>query len=70
MTIQEDMYRFRKLLEMKVDPYVMVYNQIPDEKLNHFKRWVNGRIYTKCRFDEYLPWVKAQEQLGFLSWQS
>jgi hypothetical protein len=63
-SFQEDVYRFRKLIEMGVDPFVMVYNQIPDEKLQHFQRWVNSRIYKKCTFEEYIPWVKSQQQLS------
>lgn len=59
-SFEEDMYRFRKLAEMKVDPFVMIYNQIPDVKLKHFARWVNGRIYKKCKWEEYSPWIKAQ----------
>ena len=59
-TFEEDMYRFRKLTEIKVDPFVMVYNQKNDVTLKHFARWVNGRIYKKCRFQEYGPWIKAQ----------
>lgn len=57
----EDEYRFRKLREMGIDPYVMPYNkEYPTEKHHHFARWVNGRIYKACSFDEYEPWVKAQ----------
>lgn len=63
-TFEEDMYRFRKLVEMKIDPFVMVYNQLPNIQLHHFARWVDGRIYKKCSFDEYEPWVKAQRN-GF-----
>lgn len=59
-TFEEDMYRFKKLSSMKVDPFVMIYNQIPDIRLKHFARWVNGRIYKKCKFEEYEPWIKAQ----------
>lgn len=68
-TFEEDMYRFRKLVEMKVDPFVMVYNQKNDIRLKHFARWVNGRIYKKCEFEEYGPWIKAQvtyNQLSFI----
>lgn len=57
---EEDMYRFRKLREMKVDPFVMIYNQKDDKKLKHFARWVNSRIYKSCSFAEYEPWIKAQ----------
>lgn len=57
---EEDMYRFLKLSSMKVDPFVMIYNQIQDIRLKHFARWVNGRIYKKCKFEEYEPWIKAQ----------
>lgn len=51
-TFEEDMYRFRKLTELKIDPYIMIYNQKDDKKLKHFARWVNSRIYKKCTWDE------------------
>lgn len=56
----EDMYRFQKLLEMEIDPYIMIYNKKHDEKLKHFARWVNARIYKKCSFSEYEPWIREQ----------
>lgn len=61
-SFEEDMYRVRKLIELKVDPYVMIYNknQRRDERVKHFARWVNGRIYKACRWDEYEPWLKAK----------
>lgn len=59
-SFEEDMYRFKKLRELRVDPYVMIYNDIPDIKLHHFERWVNGRYYGKYTWESYLPWVKAQ----------
>lgn len=67
-SFEEDMYRFRTLVNLKVDPYVMVYNQINDIKLNHFARWVNSRIYKSCSFDEYVPWKNKCEdkQLSFI----
>jgi hypothetical protein len=58
---EQDFYRFRRLDELKIDPYVMIYNQEGDERLRHFARWVNARIYTQCRFEEYIPWVKTQQ---------
>ena len=62
-TFEEDMYRFRKLTEMKVDPFVMIYNENEkgDIRLKHFARWVNSRIYRSCSFEEYEPWVKSQQ---------
>lgn len=68
-TFEEDIYRFKKLREFKVDPYVMIYNQKKDTRLKHFARWVNGRIYKSCKWEEYEPWVKAQLdyfQLSFI----
>jgi hypothetical protein len=59
---EEDVYRFRKLAEMKIDPYVMLYNQSEDPKLRHFARWVNAHIYTQCPFEEYSPWILEQEK--------
>lgn len=61
-SFEEDVYRFRKLVELKVDPYVMLYNQIRDTRLKHFARWVNARIYTQCSFKEYKPWIQAQQR--------
>ncbi|QUI24892.1 radical SAM protein [Vallitalea pronyensis] len=62
-TFYEDLYRFEKLRELKVDPYVMVYNKRKDNlQLNHFARWVNARIYKACDFYDYGPWVKDQER--------
>lgn len=66
-TFEEDMYRFRKLAEMKIDPFVMVYNQKNDIRLKHFARWVNSRIYRSCKFEEYQPWIKAQVTYNQLS---
>ena len=57
-TFEEDMYRVRRLVEMKITPYVMVYNQNSDLRLFHFKRWVNGRFHKACSFEEYTPWVR------------
>lgn len=62
-TFEEDVYRFRRLVEMGVDPYVMVYNQCSDVRLKHWKRYVNGRVYTSCSFEDYLPWRKVQQLL-------
>lgn len=63
-TFEEDMYRFRKLVEKKVDPFVMIYNEKKDVQLRHFARWVNSRIYKSCSFDEYEPW-KRERQKGY-----
>jgi len=65
-SFEEDVYRFRILSEMKIDPYVMIYNQIPDVRLKHFARWVNSRIYKVCSFDEYEPWIKSRKLLGVI----
>lgn len=61
-TFEEDFYRFTKLRELKVDPFVMVYNQLDNKKLRHFARWVNSRIYKSCEWNEYVPWIKEQEK--------
>nr|WP_246582913.1 radical SAM protein [Clostridium mobile] len=66
-TFEEDMYRFIKLREMKVDPFVMVYNQKDDKRLKHFARWVNSRIYKSCKWEEYEPWIKAQVEYNQIS---
>lgn len=59
---EQDMYRFKRLSELGVDPFVMVYNEKPDIRLHHFARWVNSRIYKSCSFEEYLPWQQSRKQ--------
>lgn len=66
-SFEEDMYRFRRLNELGIRPYVMPYNlEFPTKKHHYFARWVNGRIHTVCSFDEYEPWVKAQGQISMI----
>ena len=64
-SFEEDMYRFRKLTENKVDPFVMIYNEKKDTRLRHFARWVNSRIYKSCSFEEYEPWKKELRNRGY-----
>lgn len=61
-TFEDDWYRCSKLMELGVDPYVMIYNENEknDERLKHFARWINSRIYKTCDFSEYEPWRKSQ----------
>ncbi|WP_300297646.1 radical SAM protein [Anaerosolibacter sp.] len=62
-TFEEDMYRYRKLTELGIKPYVMPYNkQYPSKKHHCFAGWINGRYHTVCEFEEYEPWVKAQRE--------
>ena len=52
---EEDMYRFQKLRELKVDPFAMIYNNRKDDDwIRYFARWVNKRVYKSCSFEEYL----------------
>jgi hypothetical protein len=62
-SFEEDMYRFRKLDELGIRPYVMKYNQKDDdERLNKFARWVNSMIYKAVPdFEEYGPWKKIKD---------
>lgn len=64
-SFEEDMYRFRRLDELGINPFVMIYNKQGDAQLKHFARWVNGRIHKACSWEEYEPWIKAQQQLCF-----
>ncbi|MDF2889764.1 MAG: radical protein [Clostridia bacterium] len=65
---EEDMYRFRKLVELGVKPYVMPYNKTYPTKKHHcFAGWVNSRKHTICSFEEFEPWVKAQSNSGQIS---
>jgi len=53
-THEQDYYRFKKLTELGMDPFVMTYNNRRDDPwIRHFARWVNRRRYKICDFDEY-----------------
>lgn len=61
---EEDLYRVMKLKEIGVSPYIMKYNNRQDDvRLNHFARWVNGRFFKVCNFNEYEPYAATQHQL-------
>lgn len=62
-TFEEDMYRFRKLNELGIRPYVMRYNEKHDDvRLNHFARWVNSFIHKAVPdFEDYEPWKKVKD---------
>jgi len=61
-TFEEDMYRFKKLDELGIRPYVMKYNEKKDdERLKHFARWVDSMIYKAVPdFEEYEPWKRVK----------
>lgn len=65
-TFDEDMYRFKKLTDRGIDPYVMTYNDRNDKRLKHFERWVNARIYKSCKWEDYQPykqWLALKDQI-------
>lgn len=61
-TFEEDFYRFKRLEELGIQPYAMIYNKNErgDVRLHHFARWINGNFYTVCKFEDYTPWKKAR----------
>lgn len=61
-TFEQDMYRYRMLTGMGVTPYVMPYNkEYPTKKHHCFAAWVNSRKHKACNFEDFYPWVKAQQ---------
>lgn len=63
-SFEEDMYRFKRLDELGIAPYVMPYNKkYPDAKHHYFTRWVNSKIYKVCSFEDYEPWIKAKNNI-------
>jgi hypothetical protein len=52
-SFDEDMYRFTKLCELGVDPYVMRYDRRGDRRDREFSRWVNRRWYKSFSFDKW-----------------
>ena len=53
-THDQDMYRFKKLRELGVDPFIMIYNNRRDDPwIRRLSRWVNKRIYKTCSWEDY-----------------
>lgn len=54
-TMEENLYRVRKLLEIGYDPYVMVYDRTHAPKeIKKFQRWVNKKfVFRSCTWEEY-----------------
>ena len=53
-TLKDDLYRFNKLCEWGVDPYVMRYNRKGQRVDREFARWVNKRWYKSFSFEKWL----------------
>lgn len=53
-TLQDCMYRFEKMLEMKLMPYPMVFDN-KNKELKKFQRWVIRRYYQIIPWPEYDP---------------
>ncbi|MCG3255058.1 MAG: hypothetical protein KAU62_03140 [Candidatus Heimdallarchaeota archaeon] len=59
-TPEEDLYRVEKLRELKVDPFVMVYNKNLDPFLVSFARWVNRKeLFKSCSWNEFYSSYKT-----------
>ncbi len=52
-TIEQDLYRIKKVAEWGALPYAMNYNQNPDPKVKDIARWVNRRYYQFIPFEKY-----------------
>jgi len=51
-SFEEDMYRFEELVNLGVDPFMMIYEN-GNKKIRDFTRWVNKRLYKVCDWDNY-----------------
>ncbi|MCK4266605.1 MAG: hypothetical protein KAX31_04940 [Thermoplasmata archaeon] len=51
---EEDVYRFRRLVELGVEPFVMIYNDRRDDQwLRDFARYVNRWFYRTVELEKY-----------------
>ena len=55
-THEQDLYRVNKIIEMGLDPFVMIYNHRKDDPwLTNFARWSNRHLYSVVDFENYDP---------------
>jgi len=66
-TFKEDMYRFEKLRELKVNPFVMLYKKsdsihplILSRERREFARWVNKRFYKWVPFHRFENFLRGE----------
>lgn len=53
--LTDALWRLNLLIDKKVLPFVMLYNNRNDMPyLRHLARWINGRYYMICSYEEYL----------------
>jgi len=52
-TFEEDLYRFNELLNLGVDPFIMIYENV-DRRTKEFARWVNKRLYKFCELEDFI----------------
>jgi len=52
-TLEEDLYRFKELKSLGVDPFVMIYGK-GNKEIRKFARWVNKKwICGACSWEDY-----------------
>ncbi|KKN77273.1 hypothetical protein LCGC14_0362510 [marine sediment metagenome] len=51
-TLEQDIYRIKKLRELKVSPYVMCMNR-QDKHQKKFQRWVNGFAFRNVKWTAF-----------------
>ena len=52
-TLKEDLYRFKELDNLGVDPFVMIYGK-GNKKIRKFARWGNKKWISKaCSWEDY-----------------
>jgi hypothetical protein len=64
-THEQDVYRFKTLDDMGIDPFIMKYNHRKDDPwLNHFARYINKRVYRSVDLGDYRPYNLANDIMG------
>ncbi|PWK10184.1 radical SAM protein [Tumebacillus permanentifrigoris] len=73
-TLEEDMHRFRTLRELGCEVYAMQFRDLNGKNgvdgkgnpqlphVRHLKKWVNGRGFKACSFEEFRPYMDEIER--------
>jgi len=52
-SLDQDLYRLNKLIDLDVKPFVMIFNNKQDRILHDLSRWINKRYYEIVSWDQY-----------------
>ena len=63
-THEQDLYRVQRIIDLGLDPFVMVYNNREDDPwIKKLQRWANRHLYSICSLDDYDASIRGPKEI-------